>query len=79
MAITASVDELYAERIRSLPLAQRLRLLALIAQDVAGEMPDVAHPQRSILELEGVGAELWQGIDAQEYVNKLRGEWDNRD
>lgn len=79
MAITASVDEFYADRVRSLPLTQRLRLLALIAQDIAGEMPDSSPPQRSILELEGVGAELWQGIDAQEYVNTLRDEWDNRD
>jgi len=32
--------------------------------------------QRDILEFEGVGAEMWDGIDAQEYVNRLRDEWD---
>jgi hypothetical protein len=24
----------------------------------------------SIMELEGIGADIWEGIDAQEYVNK---------
>jgi hypothetical protein len=34
--------------------------------------------QHSILELAGMGAEIWEGIDAQEYVNQLRDEWDER-
>jgi hypothetical protein len=33
---------------------------------------------RSLLEFEGLGAEIWKGIDAQEYVNELRKEWDHR-
>ena len=32
--------------------------------------------ERSILELHGLGDEAWKGIDAQEYVNELRDEWD---
>lgn len=31
---------------------------------------------RSILEFEGVGAEIWEGIDAQDYLRRLRAEWD---
>lgn len=73
----ATVDELYERQIKVLPADERLRLLARIAADLAGETP--AQPRkRSILELEGLGAELWQGIDAQEYVNKMRDEWDHR-
>ncbi len=30
---------------------------------------------RSLLELRGLGKELWKGEDAQEYVSKLRREW----
>lgn len=26
----------------------------------------------------GVGKEIWEGIDAQDYVNSLRAEWDQR-
>ena len=30
----------------------------------------------SILELQGLGKEIWQGIDTQAYIDKLRDEWD---
>ncbi len=40
-------------------------------------------PEHSIMELHGLGAEIWKDengnlIDAQEYVNELRSEWDHR-
>jgi len=35
-------------------------------------------PKRSILEFEGLGADDPVGMDAQEYVNQLRAEWDHR-
>jgi hypothetical protein len=59
-----------------LPATERLRLVELIARDLAtaSETPR----QRSVLELEGLGTDLWEGIDAQEYVNELRQEWDHR-
>ena len=31
--------------------------------------------KRSILELRGLGKEIWQGVDAQKYVDSLREEW----
>ena len=30
---------------------------------------------RSILELQGLGKEIWRGIDAQEYVDRERASW----
>jgi len=42
------------------------------SRDYEKDDPDAPH---SLLELEGLGAELWQGRDAQEYVNELRDEW----
>ncbi|MEZ2238191.1 hypothetical protein [Microcoleus sp.] len=35
----------------------------------------IPKPKRSILELEGLGKEIWHGIDAQEYVNRERDSW----
>lgn len=32
-------------------------------------------PTRSILELEGLAAEIWEGIDAQDYVRRERESW----
>lgn len=29
-----------------------------------------------LLRLRGLGKDLWEGIDAQEYINKLREEWE---
>lgn len=37
--------------------------------------PTVGPPKHSIMELRGLGREIWEGVDAQEYVNDLRGEW----
>ena len=32
-------------------------------------------PKRSIMEMEGLGKDIWQGIDAQEYINQERLTW----
>lgn len=32
--------------------------------------------KRQLTELRGLGKEIWAGIDAQEYVNEMRDEWD---
>jgi hypothetical protein len=32
-------------------------------------------PRHSITELRGLGKEIWQGQDAQEYVNQERDSW----
>ena len=76
---TAALDNLYARHIQQLPAEQRLELLALVAQRLVAETPpaEAARPH-SILELDGLGREIWEGVDAQEYVNALRAEWDDR-
>ena len=67
---SSKIEKLYAEQIKPLPAAERVQLLAVIARDLA---PGAGQP-RSILELEGLGAEIWQGVDAQQYVDELRAE-----
>ncbi len=69
------VDSLYETELRHLPLEEKLRLLELIARDLSrGADGD----EKSILEIRGLGAEIWRGIDAQEYVDQMRSEWDRR-
>ncbi len=34
--------------------------------------------RRRITELQGLGREIWEGVDAREYINELRDEWDPR-
>ena len=76
--MAADLDELYRRHIKPLPPADRRRLLALLAQDLAGEEGQHRPGSSSILELEGVGAAIWQSVDAQEYVRALRDEWSHR-
>ena len=71
-----TLEDVYVHHIRPLSVADRLHLLAVIARDLAAP-PELA-PTRSLLELDGLGAEIWQGMDAQQYVNELRAEWDQR-
>lgn len=72
------LKELYQQQLASLPAADRLKLIEMLAQGLSEPAVVAEPPKRSLLELEGLGAEIWQGIDAQEYVNQLREEWDHR-
>jgi hypothetical protein len=78
-AIDTDVDKIYTRYIKGLSLEHRRQLLAIITRDLT-RLPDKSSEgkTRSLLELEGLGAELWEGVDAQEYVNELRAEWDHR-
>jgi signal transduction histidine kinase len=73
-----TAEQLYEQQIKLLPATERLRLVAIIAHDLATPTVAAKPRLRSLLELEGLGAEIWEGIDAQEYVNDLRKEWDSR-
>ncbi len=38
----------------------------------------IREPRHSILELRGLGKEVWKGVDPSQYVNELRDEWNDR-
>ncbi len=74
----ASAKEIYEQYVRLLPVAERLQLLALVADDLGLDLPtiDAAHQRGfSIVDLHGLGRQIWEGIEPQDYVNKLRDEW----
>lgn len=73
------VAEIYERLIKPLPTSERLRLIAMTAQDLAAPQEGKSNQrQRSVLEFHGLGRESGVGKDAQEYVNDLRQEWDHR-
>jgi hypothetical protein len=77
--ISLTVDELYEQQVRARPLRERLQLAQRILAEAAdGGAADSGERRRSLLELEGMGAELWDSVDAQTYVERLRQEWDGR-
>lgn len=61
------------DQAQRLTYADQLRLLEDLAVSLRHSMS--AQPQRSILELQGLGKEIWEGIDAQNYVDQERDSW----
>ncbi|CAK8712705.1 Antitoxin VbhA domain-containing protein [Candidatus Electronema halotolerans] len=70
-----TVAQLYKRYIQPISAADQLELIALISRQLINR-PE--RQQRSLLELEGLGAEIWEGVDPQQYVDALRNEWENR-
>ncbi len=60
------------QQVQQLTPDEQLRLLKELAGLVRRQATTRQH---SIFELEGLGKELWQGINAQEYVNRERDSW----
>ncbi len=69
MATHLTVDEIIeaAKRLKPEELDRLLRTLAR----------DRREPKHHITELRGLGKEIWQGIDAQEYVDAERDSWES--
>ena len=59
--------------VQALGPADQLRLIADIVGRLSGG-PDL-HPRRSLLELQGLGKGIWQGLDVDEYLRQERSSW----
>lgn len=62
------------DRARRLSPADQLRLLEDLAALVRREMDQ--QPRRSILELQGLGKEIWADVDVEQYIDQERATWD---
>ncbi len=72
-----NVEQLYHQYIRRISSVEQMKLIALISRQLVVLSEPKKKNQRSLSELEGLGAEVWEGIDAQQYVDELRNEWDD--
>ena len=61
--------------IRQLSTSERKRLIGAIVDSLTEASPP---KDLNILDFEGIGRNLHDGTDAQDYVNQLRHEWDER-
>lgn len=61
------------DRVQHLTPADQLQLLEELAGIVRRQI--ATRPQRSIMELQGLGKEIWREIDAEEYVDRERASW----
>ena len=71
-----TAEEIYQQHVKPLANREKLRLIAKVSSDLAEN--EIEKPKRSIMELHGLGKEIWEGIDAQQYVSELRDEWEHR-
>ena len=74
--MSSSTKNIYDEHIKPLPREQQVQLLDLLRNEL--ENGDEDGRPHSILELHGLGKEIWQGVDGDEYVRKVRDEWEER-
>lgn len=65
----------YIKGITSLNTDEQLNLIKALSSAIQKKSRKKVS-YKNIMELEGLGAELWKGIDAQEYVKKERESWD---
>ena len=75
--MVGSIQDLYDRHIKILSIEDRMQLIAITAMDIAGVgFPQERAEKHDIMELHGLGAEIWNGIDAQDYVKALRDDLD---
>jgi hypothetical protein len=60
-------------QIESLTLDEQMQLMQELATIVSHRTQ--AKSKRNIMELEGLGKNIWRGINAQEYVEQERQSW----
>ncbi len=65
-------------------ILQQIRTLSRAEQEalvkhVLAELEETeTQPKKSLKDFRGVGERLYDGTDAQEHINELRREWDDR-
>lgn len=64
----------YVKGVKELNPEEQLNLIEIISAQLKKNITR-KKTKHSIMELEGLGAGLWKGIDAQEYVQKERESW----
>ncbi|MCB0193647.1 MAG: hypothetical protein KDJ65_16990 [Anaerolineae bacterium] len=71
--MTSTVEAVYEEHVKLLSVREKLQLVSKITQELS-DLNSVDIPEHSLLELEGLGAEIWEKIDIDNYINELRSE-----
>jgi len=65
----------YVRGIKGLKPDEQLSLVEIISARLKKTLGG-KKPKHSVMELEGLGADVWKGINAQEYVRTERESWD---
>jgi hypothetical protein len=63
------------EQAKNLTPEEQLKLVEDLSILIRQQLKMTSKSKRNILELRGLGKEIWVNIDAQEYVNQERDSW----
>jgi len=63
------------EQAKNLTPEEQLKLVENLSILIRQQLKMTPKLKRSILELRGLGKEIWENIDAQEYINQERDSW----
>lgn len=72
-----SVQEMI-QAAQALSIDERKQLARALVDMLAEAAQAEPKRKRSLREFRGLGAHLYDGTDAQTYVNQIRSEWDDR-
>ena len=72
--MSSDTKSIYEEYIKPLSREDQHVLLKILQAELNNGDDNVQ--RRSILELHGLGREIWDDVDPKEYVRRLREEWD---
>jgi hypothetical protein len=61
-------------QLHHLTLDEQLQLLEDLAKLIRSQV--ISHDRHSIIELEGLGKEIWSGVDVEKYIDEKRNSWD---
>ena len=70
---TLSYNEVL-DQAQNLTYEEQLRLLADLAAHLHRQ--GVPRKKHSIMELKGLGKEIWRGVDVEKYIDEERNSWD---
>jgi hypothetical protein len=71
--------EAVMQQARALSAGDRRRLIKLLLDSLEDDPIAETGRLHDVMEFAGIGAALWSGIDAQQYVADLRAEWDDNE
>jgi len=72
--MTSSKSEMIYKEISQLKNNEKMILLSKLMLEISTYIE--RDRRLNIYDIKGVGKEVWEGIDAQEYVNKERASWE---
>jgi len=64
------IEDRIAVEARELPIEHQRKVL-----DIVRLLRTASTQKKNISDLRGCGKKIWKGVDAQQYVDKLRAEW----